>query len=433
MPRRVLTVDDLIKNLHDYFTMEKNNNGPMLPIQQVQKRVTEALKISETKLQSVLRQEKNENKENAECVKYKQRVSLKSVDVSEAQKWDIRNVIYDMCANKKHITLDTLLSEIQCKHILDTGRSSLCKLLHNIGFKFTKDDNRRALCEKKHVVEMRTRFLRNFAKLSAEGYKFVYLDETWIFSRGGCKRVWHDNDPKSVKNTGGVGKRFIVLHAGSEDGFINDASLVFSSKSKSDDYHDSMNANLFEKWLQEKLLPNLEQPSVIVLDNAPYHSTIVNAQPSSSWKKDDIKNWLKNEEFSYPPDALKSELLRLAQNLRRPKQYKVDTIIREHGHEVLRLPPYHCQFNPIELVWGRCKEHYDKYVGETSHSDNDVIKTWENALKLVTPQIWDKCVKHTNNIIKEWWDRECVIDEINPITFNVNTGDSDSDWDDFDD
>ena len=29
------------------------------------------------------------------------------------------------------------------------------------------------------------------------------------------------------------------------------------------------------------------------------------------------------------------------------------------GHEVVRLPPYHCELNPIELAWSQVK-HYIK-------------------------------------------------------------------------
>ncbi|RZB58837.1 DDE 3 domain containing protein, partial [Asbolus verrucosus] len=36
--------------------------------------------------------------------------------------------------------------------------------------------------------------------------------------------------------------------------------------------------------------------------------------------------------------------------------------LRENGHEVLRLPPYHCQYNPIEMAWGFCKSYYNKHI-----------------------------------------------------------------------
>lgn len=33
------------------------------------------------------------------------------------------------------------------------------------------------------------------------------------------------------------------------------------------------------------------------------------------------------------------------------EKYMVDEMAKSQGHEVLRLPPYHCMFNPIELLW----------------------------------------------------------------------------------
>ena len=46
---------------------------------------------------------------------------------------------------------------------------------------------------------------------------------------------------------------------------------MFKAKSTTGDYHSEMNFENFKKWLQEKLLPNLQPNSVIVLDNAAYH------------------------------------------------------------------------------------------------------------------------------------------------------------------
>ena len=37
------------------------------------------------------------------------------------------------------------------------------------------------------------------------------------------------------------------------------------------------------------------------------------------------------------------------------KRCVIDEIARACGHEVLRLPPYHCTLNPIELVWAQLK------------------------------------------------------------------------------
>ena len=36
--------------------------------------------------------------------------------------------------------------------------------------------------------------------------------------------------------------------------------------------------------------------------------------------------------------------------------YELDVLANEMGHEVIRLPPYHCQYNPIELLWAQIKK-----------------------------------------------------------------------------
>ena len=37
------------------------------------------------------------------------------------------------------------------------------------------------------------------------------------------------------------------------------------------------------------------------------------------------------------------------------KKYSIDKVINARGHEALRLPPYHCNLNLIELVWAKVK------------------------------------------------------------------------------
>lgn len=37
------------------------------------------------------------------------------------------------------------------------------------------------------------------------------------------------------------------------------------------------------------------------------------------------------------------------------KKYAIDEMATFYGHVVLRLPPYHCILNPIEMVWSQIK------------------------------------------------------------------------------
>ena len=45
-----------------------------------------------------------------------------------------------------------------------------------------------------------------------------------------------------------------------------------STKGSSTDYHQEMNATNFEQWFQERLIPALPTSTLIVMDNASYHS-----------------------------------------------------------------------------------------------------------------------------------------------------------------
>ena len=73
-----------------------------------------------------------------------------------------------------------------------------------------------------------------------------------------------EDDPRAVGGTkGGIrkpsgkGSRLIILHAGSDNGWINSVDLVFQSKKATGDYHDEMISEHFEEWFHDSLMPNI--------------------------------------------------------------------------------------------------------------------------------------------------------------------------------
>ena len=137
-----------------------------------------------------------------------------------------------------------------------------------------------------------------------------------------------------------------------------DAQLVYTASTKSGDYHGQMNYENFAKWVLEKLLPNLKPNSVVCMDNAPYHTTIENHTPSNySTKKVMIDDWLKNNGIYCDEQMRKADLFSLIDSNRQKKiVYKIDNLIEKEGHEVLKLPPYHCDLNSIEFVCVICEK-----------------------------------------------------------------------------
>lgn len=107
----------------------------------------------------------------------------------------------------------------------------------------------------------------------------------------------------------------------------------------------------------------------------------------------------------------------------------------EHGHRVLRLPPYHCIFNPIEKIWGIAKQYYNKHVGSDGSGMVKCLEMWQKALDVVTPQMWENTVEDTNKIIVEWWNREIGFDreDVAPLIINLGPPGESSDEDDYDD
>lgn len=105
-----------------------------------------------------------------------------------------------MYAKKELVTFSSLKKMLNERDLYSHSICSLRKLLISIGFEYRKDCNRRALMEQEHIRLARIKFLkeyhRNFISINLET---VFLDETWIFSKGGQRRSWQDSDPASVE------------------------------------------------------------------------------------------------------------------------------------------------------------------------------------------------------------------------------------------
>lgn len=107
--------------------------------------------------------------------------------------------------------------------------------------------------------------------------------------------------------------------------------------------------------------------------------------------------------------------------------YVADQLAEQYGHTVLRLPPYHCVFNPIENVWGIAKNYYNKHIGRDGYGVEKTLKMWEEALGQITPSAWSNCVAHTEGVIQKWWDREVGFDRDDIAPIIIEIGDEESD------
>lgn len=150
-------------------------------------------------------------------------------------------------------------------------------------------------------------YLRKIRKFRQQGRHIVYLDETWLNTNHVVKGDWLAVPSTSMsvfephwkgthrKVPSGKGTRLIIWDVGSsQQGLIPGCSLIFESKTNSSDYHDEMNKKYFTEWFRDTLLPKLPPRSVIIMDNASYHShlDLYSRVPNTNINKSEISAWL---------------------------------------------------------------------------------------------------------------------------------------------
>ena len=342
----------------------------------------------------------------------------------------IRRTIHEFYERKEYPTLKKLSSVLRGKNLFTGHRTTLWKLLHKIGFTYKKVNDKRYIYEQPRRIEWRHRYLRRMRKNRRENRPVVFLDETWANAHDGRERAWVETDQASGGTKGGVrkpsgkGSRLIILHAGSCKGWINGAELVFQSKKSTGDYHDEMTSEHFEEWFNDTLIPKLEQNSIIVMDNASYHSRRLQKIPTKSSNKQEMKDWLTAHGIQFPERALKCELHSSIMSSNPVAVYAVDEIAKAAGHEVVHLPPYHCELNPIEMAWAQVKGYIREH--NTLFTLTHVKELTHTGFAKVGEEEWQKLVKHVQDKVEDKFWEEDALQETYIEEFIIRTGGSDS-------
>ncbi len=96
-----------------------------------------------------------------------------------------------------------------------------------------------------------------------------------------------------------------------------------------------------------------------------------------------LVEWLQSQGVEVDPRWLRAEVWRLCKARRPEPSYRIDRIFRENGHTVICTPPYHPEFQPIELVWANVKRHI---AANQTFKIKDLGDLTERALAQVTPE-----------------------------------------------
>lgn len=316
-----------------------------------------------------------------------------------------------------HITLENIRDLISERDPNSSFHiSTLARTLDRWGFEFGQGTRTQRFKEKDHVIAARARYLRRIRSNRAGSGSLiyrpeVYLDESYVNKNHSNDYTWYSSDDGPwVQKPTGKGERLIIVNAITKEGWVPGAKLVFKSAKKTGDYHGQMNWDIFKKWFVEMLLPHIPNNSIIVMDNAPYHNVLsADSPPTPQSSKSAIKAWLEANYISCNGDCLKPELVRLLEKIAPEPIYEIDRIAAEHGHEVLRTPPYHPELQPIETCWGVVKNEIARNCNFTMKGLQEQIET---AFSKVNPSTCRKIIGTVRKVEDRFWEEDARLDNL---------------------
>ncbi|XP_053406296.1 uncharacterized protein LOC128559142 [Mercenaria mercenaria] len=399
------TSKEIVNNVANYFVKEAKEPSN-IPQYSFLQRTAEATGISSRTISRI----RKEFKDSGSLTSPKRTSPKELKTVDDFDRCAIRNKIYEFYTVRHELPTLTNLHEALKEDIDFIGSKSLLrKIIRELGFRWKRTNSqRKVLLEKQSVVELRLKYYAKKKQLEEAGYDFVYIDETWVDTSHTAKYCWQAPGMDGVTTPVSKGQRLIIVHGGSNEGFVPGALLIYNASSSSGDYHHEMNGENFCKWMQEKLLPNIKKKSAIVMDNASYHSVQSSKCPNSSTRKADIQKWLTEHNIQYDPALLRPQLLALAEINKPEPAYVIDAIVRGYGHEVLRLPPYHPDLNPIELIWSQVKSIIASR--NLTYRSADLVQIANSAFEEIGADRWRRACVHAQKTEISYRETDIVVD-----------------------
>jgi transposase len=354
-----------------------------------------------------------------------------------------------------------ILSRFDRKDMPYTSDVSFRLLLRAMGFRHTKMLREWIVFQQPYILKKRAEYLDRKQEYDKRQAKFYWLDETWLDENHHCKKRWTDmklvHDPSEAKRLGIIptmtkvisrGKRLIVLHTMGEDGWVDGGLWTNATKGQLADYHQDMNADAFEEYLRQ-LCPKLGKGAVLIMDNASYHTRNLFPMLTQASRYDAMTTFCDEHGINYPVELATTDRRVPGRILKdafwrhwvkphlekQPAMYAAEAIASEFGVEILRLPPYHCFFNPIEMAWGVVKGQVAKKNSLDKVAKKlDLVKELLNdELNAIPKQHFINWVRHTKEKEDKYRSADAIeVHRVQPLIIPYDNDDSDEDDEDED-
>ncbi|CAG5016191.1 unnamed protein product [Parnassius apollo] len=136
-----------------------------------------------------------------------------------------------------------------------------------------------------------------------------------------------------------------------------------------------------------------EKLPVVYLDETYIHS---GHTAGKCWQDDD------EEEYTRP------QLLEIVNRYKPEPVYAVDAILKGLGHKISRLPPYHCDLNPIEMIWASMKHKVAEVnIGKPANQMPEMV---QEAFNSIPVEEWRNHCAHVKKHEEEYRSKDGYLD-----------------------
>jgi hypothetical protein len=194
---------------------------------------------------------------------------------------------------------------------------------------------------------------------------------------------------------------------------VKNALRIFEAKRSTGDYHNMFNAQHFQEWWTEQLLPNLPPRCVIVIDRASFHLVPSEQIIPQALRKAELREWLTHKNIPWKNHWLKARLVEEVNN-NHDKTPMVQTLAEAHGHKFLLLPVHHPELNPIELIWAIVKNECGRLLRQGVKFP-EVREHLQAAFHNITAATCDKLYQKIQRQEESYWTTDMELDDVDDV------------------
>lgn len=318
-------------------------------------------------------------------------------DVTTVSRHDVQNELVDFYSKSKLPTTYELFDAMQGRIPEYMDIRSFRKALVKLGYmwrKINKNNELLVIIERPSVTFERYFYLKNIIRYREDFRQIYFVDELILTAT--CEV--YDSD-SFVKFKSYIPKGAILKHVICA---VTNQAIQFA-------IYDNYDPTNTETWLKTQLFRSVTSGNVVVLRNKKHVNTELLETPTLNSLKIEMKDWLDFYNVPYEENMSKIDLYTLVEKFTNniDKLYKIDTIAKTFGVEILRLPESISDLSIAYWVYNLLLTNLNK----DKHFET-FLQSFQDNISSVDKEILQKYDEHVAEGERETLDTDMKLDII---------------------